>query len=272
MHASIDAPTQPQGIAEKAAHEHLKSGGQRVRAKMALDACFKLSVSNSDAVILSACAELIHNASLIHDDVVDQSEWRRGTRTLFSCYGSAVAICTGDLLLSAAYGILSDLSDASKLPQLLKIIHRGIASTVRGQCAEGVPIIAEPKTWNDYELIVVAKSGALLLLPFEMALTVAGNEDHIATAQKAVSAFAIAYQIMDDIQDLEMDRGDDQRLPSFNALLILEAAGDGQGAQKIASKFAESRLTEAIVAASQLPFGSGDLLANISEGMLRRLL
>ncbi len=271
MHESVRVSSRRISLAEKAAQQHLESGGHRMRAKMTLDACVKLSVCDSDATILSAAVELLHNASLIHDDVVDQSEWRRGSKTVFRTYGSAVAVCTGDLLLSAAYGVLSGLSTVKKLPGLLKIIHHGTASAIQGQCAEGLPVNVGPQSWSEYEEVVMAKSGALLSMPLEIALTVAAYEDHLAIARRATRAFAVAYQIMDDIQDLEMDRGLAGRPPSFNALLILAAGGHGLGAAEIASKFAEFRLKEAIETASLLPNGSGDLLMEFAEGMLAEL-
>ena len=271
MHESVRASSRQKSLAERAAHQHLESGGHRMRAKMTLEACTKLLVCDSDATILAASVELLHNASLIHDDVVDQSERRRGSKTVFRTYGSAVAICTGDLLLSAAYGVLSNLSDVRKLPEILTIIHGGTASAIQGQCAEVLPVNVGPEFWSEYQEVVIAKSGALLSMPLEMALTVAAYEDQIANAQSATRAFAVAYQIMDDMQDLEMDRGGDGRAPAFNALLILEAAGHGEKAAGIASSFAKFRLEEAIEAASLLPNGSGDLLIDFAEGMLAEL-
>jgi len=265
MHESLGAAPNQKGGAAMAAHQLLAAGGHRVRARIALDACLKLSVCRSDATILSACVELLHSASLVHDDVADQSEWRRGQRSVYSTSGTAIAVCTGDLLLSAAYGVLSGLSDVDKLGCLLRLVHVCTSSAIRGQCAEGVPFVAGDASWSEYEDIVIAKSGALLALPLEMALTAADHEDHVVTAQKATKAFAVAYQIMDDIQDRDVDC---LRSPSFNALLILEAAGHGDSAAGIASDFAKFRLTEAIEAASLLPNGSGDLLTELAEVML----
>ena len=66
-----------------------------------------LGLSEPDVLCLAASAELLHNASLVHDDLQDQDGMRRGAPAVWKKYGSNVAICTGDLMLSAAYAALS---------------------------------------------------------------------------------------------------------------------------------------------------------------------
>ena len=268
LHNATGPRGHPSGSSDEAAHDHLSSGGRRVRARLALDACRNLAICEVDSVILAACVELIHNASLIHDDVIDQSEWRRGRKTILSTHGSEVAVCTGDLLLSAAYGVLAGFNEVKKLPKILTIIHRSIALAIHGQCAERLPVVMGDALWDSYDHVVVAKSGALLLLPLELALTMGDHEEHIPKARRAVCAFAIAYQIADDLQDLSLDRGDHAHPPAFNSVLMLEAAGHHGDAEIIAGSYAKERLSEAIQAASELPSGSGELLVRLAREML----
>jgi len=107
----------------RAARYHLEAGGQRVRARLALHACEALGVVGDQAVRLAACVELLHNASLVHDDLQDKEKLRRGLPTVCAAFGPDVALCTGDLLLSAAYGALADLPDPAPLPALLRCVH-----------------------------------------------------------------------------------------------------------------------------------------------------
>ncbi|MBV5277060.1 polyprenyl synthetase family protein, partial [bacterium] len=66
----------------RAARYHLEAGGQRVRARLALHACEALGVVGDQSVRLAACVELLHNASLVHDDLQDKEKLRRGLPTV----------------------------------------------------------------------------------------------------------------------------------------------------------------------------------------------
>lgn len=106
-----------------AAIYHLKSGGQRIRARLALHSAHCLSLTKKDGIALAATADLTRNASLIQDDLQDHDEIRRYVVTLWVAYADAVVICAGDLLLSAADSTIADISCVDKLPRLLKLVH-----------------------------------------------------------------------------------------------------------------------------------------------------
>jgi len=258
--------------AVRAAHYHLGCGGHRVRARLAMTAAVALKLSASDAVVVAASAELIHNASLVHDDLVDGEEYRRGSKTVAAAYGSTVAICTGDLLLSAAYSVLGDLSYPSRIPVLIRVVHRAASTAIDGQCREFVLPESKEMLWQNYEFIAKAKSGALLALPLELTLAAAGKNDSIPIARKCAEAFAVAYQIVDDIDDLAKDRGNGVTPPCYNALLTLEAMGHVEDAFAIASQLAKNRLLESVELAGALPNQSGRLLAALAQEMLSEIL
>ncbi|MDA0375359.1 MAG: polyprenyl synthetase family protein, partial [Planctomycetota bacterium] len=88
----------------EAAHYHLASGGKRVRAMLGQSCAEALGVSAQDGALVGAVAELIHNASLVYDDLQDRDRVRRGADAVWVRFGPDVALCTGALLLSAAYG------------------------------------------------------------------------------------------------------------------------------------------------------------------------
>jgi len=112
----------------RAARYHLEAGGQRVRARLALHACEALGVVGDQAVRLAACVELLHNASLVHDDLQDKEKLRRGLPTVCAAFGPDVALCTGDLLLSAAYGGAHGRKTAAEFLLILEVIvdQRGV--------------------------------------------------------------------------------------------------------------------------------------------------
>jgi geranylgeranyl pyrophosphate synthase len=249
----------------QAATYHLSTGGQRVRARLALVAGAALGLPPGDSVALASCVELIHNASLIHDDLQDRELYRRGAETVGTAYGSHVALCTGDLLLSASYAALAQFSDASLLPELFSLVHSRISQVIGGQCAQLVTTGDEERDLLAYESIATAKSGALLSLPLELALTGSHKGMWSADARRATEHFAIGYQIADDLEDVEQDRGS----LSVNALIVLAEAlhCDEQEAALRARKHALAHLAKSMTLAGSLPNGSGVLLLELAQAL-----
>lgn len=251
---------QPSTAAQAAAY-HLAAGGQRLRARLAVHAALTFGLDDTDGIALAVAAELLHNASLIHDDLQDRSTMRRGIDTVWAAFGDNVAICAGDLLLSAAYGALSQFSDASKLPALIALVHERTSVAIRGQCAD---LSAGARTSRDiagFEAIAVAKSGALLSLPLELAFRAAGFDAAALAGRKAAETFAIGYQIADDVADWI---GDSSVPCSFNAVQVFEAAGYGGTALAEARSLGLKRLGAAAAIAGGLPNGSGTLLRDLA--------
>ena len=102
---------------------HLKSGGKRLRALLTLGSA-KLSgyeLGERD-INLSACVELIHSATLLHDDVIDESSKRRGAKTTNSIWGNQSSILVGDYLLSRCFEIMVDDGDLEILKLLSSLL------------------------------------------------------------------------------------------------------------------------------------------------------
>ncbi len=250
---------------------HLAAGGQRVRARLALEAGVALDLAPQDSIALAATAELLHNASLVHDDLQDRENIRRGNQTVWAAYGDEVAICTGDLLLSAAYGALAAISDSRLLPDLIALVHARTALVVRGQCAE---FSAKGQRVTDmavYEKIAVGKSGALLSLPLELALAAAGKKEWMGEARRAAEAFGIGYQIVDDMDDVESDAAGDDEPRAVNALLVLRAAGHGLNAEAMVREIGLRHLRTAVALADRLPNGAGSFLRFLALALSQRL-
>ena len=191
--------------ARSAASYHLRSGGRRVRARLALSAGLVSGLPINDVLCIATSAELLHNASLIHDDIQDRDSYRRGQPALWSKYGSDLAICTGDYLLSAAYGVLCTFSQPRILPAMLAVIHERTATAIDGQCADLSVLVDQPDGIRHYVKIAKAKSGALLSLPLELTLLAAGQGNAVPLAREACENFAVSYQILDDLQDIKID-------------------------------------------------------------------
>ncbi|MET3140007.1 geranylgeranyl pyrophosphate synthase [Undibacterium sp. GrIS 1.2] len=187
-----------------AAIYHLQSGGQRLRARMALSAGQEIGLSDQDCIYIAASVELLHNASLIHDDVQDGDKYRRGQESVWNKFSIDLAICSGDFYLSAAYGVLCNISKPSLLPRILQLMHGRVSEAIIGQSAE-LSISANQFMLETYIQVAMAKSGALLSLPLELTLLIGGHEEMLATAQQACKDFAVGFQIYDDLRDFSVD-------------------------------------------------------------------
>lgn len=285
MHDALrpDASWLAQGSmnARSAAAYHLLAGGRRVRAHLALAAGLALGLSKADAVCIASCAELLHNASLVHDDIQDRDVVRRGQAAVWSQYGSNLAICTGDFLLSAAYGVLCTISQPLLLPAMLTLLHQRTATAIDGQCADLATLGGQSEGLAAYLQIATAKSGALLSLPLELALLVAGRSDAASMARQACENLAVSYQIVDDLQDLDADSvpvdGCVDQTQSLNIVFVLLNPSDRTSvvtqAQALAwaKALAHEHLALCDGQAVQLPSGSGAQLLTLSAD-LRGLL
>lgn len=250
-----------------AAKYHLASGGHKIRAKLCIEACIALDIKYQDMLIMAAVCELLHNASLIHDDIQDGDIIRRDVETVWKKFGVNVALCTGDFLLSAAYGVLANLSDIQLIPKLIATIHQRTSTVIQGQCADIAYQNQQLCSISSYKKIAISKSGALLSLPIELALMASQRLESIADARAAAESFAIAYQIVDDLADIDKDAS----CHSLNILFVLKAAGERENPIQVAQSLALHHLQEATNLATKLPHHSGALLIELAEQLKQKL-
>jgi geranylgeranyl pyrophosphate synthase len=249
----------PAGEAVDAALYHLRSGGRRIRSRLALHASLALGISSADAVVLATAVEFLHNASLVHDDLQDDELLRHGIPTTAAMYGTNIAICAGDLLISAAYAALVSFSQATLLGQLITLVHTATATAIRGQCAGFQPAESVARNLEQYHRVAIEKSGALLSLPLELALIAAHKNPWLPQARRAAEEFAVGYQIMDDLQDV-----DDDGPTAMNIVAVLKAQNHGANAAAVAHELGVCHLKNAADFAEKLPNGSGALLATLA--------
>jgi geranylgeranyl pyrophosphate synthase len=211
------------------ARYHLVSGGSRFRARLALATGHVLGLSTELMTPAAAACELLHNASLVHDDLQDQDTLRRGRQTVWKRFGTDIALNLGDYFLSAAHGLLLETPCAAETRlRLVTLFTQRIAESIRGQVlsARFTPVF----TVADYEDLVRAKTGAFFALPAESALALAAAAPAVrGPAVAALEWLGVAYQIQDDLGDLLGRKtgraaGSDLRAGVVNALLVQCAA------------------------------------------------
>ena len=188
----------------------LFAGGKRIRPLLAIAAA--QAVSDAPVGIEScACAlEMIHTYSLIHDDLpaLDNDDYRRGRPTCHKVYGDAMAILAGDGLLTLAFEVLAKMeyADASKRIELVRELATA-SGTVGGMIGGQVnDIEGEGKhpTAHLLESIHRAKTGALLRASVRMgAIYAAASADQLAALSSFGEHIGLAFQIVDDILDVE---------------------------------------------------------------------
>ncbi len=176
--------------------------GKRVRPLLLLLTVNALGGEWRKAVPAAAALELIHNFSLVHDDIQDSSTTRRGRDTAWVKWGEAQAINTGDAILSLANLELMDLQ-AHYLPQsvlaALSVANQAIFNLTRGQFLDIAHEKAEDVNLNDYWRMVEGKTGALFSASFAIGALLAGKSDEliirfIELGQK----IGMAFQVQDD--------------------------------------------------------------------------
>lgn len=187
------------------AQEHLATGGHRMRARLALAASEALGVEREEAAPWAAACELLHNATLLHDDIQDGDTLRRGAPTAWVRHGIPQAINAGDLLLVLPTRAIDELRVAPDVKWRLALaVVQASERAARGQSADMDLAHLSHPTWDDWTWAADGKTGTLLGLPVHGAAILAGLAE--TTAVRLAAPFAAlgrVYQMLDDVADLE---------------------------------------------------------------------
>lgn len=192
------------GPATEAASYQTSTGGSLLRARLALASGHAFQCSHQYRIAAAAACELIHNASLVHDDLSDGDEYRRGKPAVWKQFGNEVALCTGDLLLCTAFGVAADLADSREASSLVQQLTAMTSRTIVGQSREVASSRQQaPPSLRDYLYTTAAKTVPLIELPL-MTGAVAARADASIQWQigRLANSVGLAYQIIDDLDDL----------------------------------------------------------------------
>lgn len=191
--ASKHAPRIP----EVTAHL-IEAGGKRLRPMLTLAAARMLGYTGSDHVKLAATVEFIHTATLLHDDVVDESHRRRGRETANILWGNKSSILVGDYLFSRSFQLMVETGSL----RVLDILANASATIAEGEVLQ---LTAAQDLRTDeaiYLQVVRGKTAALFSAATEVGGVIAGApEDQLRALFDYGDALGIAFQIVDDILD-----------------------------------------------------------------------
>jgi octaprenyl-diphosphate synthase len=174
----------------------LQMRGKMFRPTLALLASETDGTPEPRAVTLASVVELVHLASLVHDDSVDHSALRRGLPTVNSLFSHQVSVIMGDFLYSRALEALVDLADL----ELLRVLTNVSSQLTIGEMRQLAAVEKLAFTPSEYELLIEAKTASLLSAACETgALCGAGR--HRAALKRYGARLGMAFQVADDILD-----------------------------------------------------------------------
>ena len=205
--------------------EHIiASGGKRLRPSLTL-ACARLcGYEGTRHVGLAAAVELIHTATLLHDDVVDESTLRRGSETANALWSNQSSVLVGDFLLSRAFQLM--VADGSLAT--LKILSDASATISKGEVMQLVAA-NDPGTTEAHNLeIIRKKTAALFAAATEIGALIADKPQHQDALRDYGENLGVAFQLVDDALDYTADQkklgktvGDDFREGKITLPVIL---------------------------------------------------
>ncbi len=209
------------------ASESLLSGGQRIRPFLAV-LSYEAFVAEPDPAVLNMLAlsvECFHKASLIHDDIEDNDDFRYGKETIHAIYGIPVAINTGDYLIGEGYRLIAESTlPPAMISEAIRIISRGHRSLTIGQGAELISIRSkEILPLKEMLELFDNKTSAAFKVSLLLGAAVGGASPEMKALLDRFSHFiGVAYQIKDDLSDFKGNKGD-IALRKFSILLSVLA-------------------------------------------------
>ena len=197
--ASRHAPRIP----EVSAHL-IEAGGKRLRPMLTL-ACARMCGYRGDShVRLAATVEFIHTATLLHDDVVDESGQRRGRPTANLLWDNKSSVLVGDYLFARAFQLMVETDSI----RVLDILSTAAATIAEGEVLQLTAAQNLATTEEIYLQVVRGKTAALFAAACEVGGVIAGRPDAVSTALRTYGdALGISFQIVDDLLDYEGDAG-----------------------------------------------------------------
>jgi geranylgeranyl pyrophosphate synthase len=216
------------GLVDRVSDHVLSTKGKKFRPTLLLlTARMNGGAGRENSIAASAILELVHIATLIHDDTIDGSLLRRGKATVNSRWNEAVSIIMGDYVYSKAFKVLAEL----RMFDAMEILARTTHQMTIGEMEQIERKHKSETTEEDYMRVIDKKTASLISAACEMGASIAGADaESVATCAEFGRNVGLAFQIMDDILDFVGDektlgkprcsdvRGGDMTLPLIAAM------------------------------------------------------
>ncbi|OGF45685.1 MAG: hypothetical protein A2231_09375 [Candidatus Firestonebacteria bacterium RIFOXYA2_FULL_40_8] len=187
--------------------DKLFSGGKKLRPSLLMLAYrvvnSKVEKSHfKQALDFAAVIEMLHNASLLHDDVIESAPLRRGKETVNSLYGNKKAVLAGDLLTAFSISLLYGLENSKIVEKSLKVYGEAAKKLVEGEIEEVTGLFNTSITEKEYLKVITGKTAVLFMAACETGAILAGANKKQTRALRLYGInLGVAFQIMDDILD-----------------------------------------------------------------------
>jgi geranylgeranyl diphosphate synthase, type II len=184
----------------------LGNGGKRLRPILTLMGCGLCGTDRLKAMPAALAVELVHNFTLIHDDIMDQAGHRRGQPSVHKKWNSSVAILSGDSMYTRAMMLLDDLGEDVDYRRVINLFLQGINKICEGQALDMEFEQRETVLPDEYMEMIAGKTGALLESSLQMGGIIGGcSDEKLIHLQQVGSDLGYAFQIQDDLLDVIAD-------------------------------------------------------------------
>ncbi len=176
----------------------IMAGGKRIRPLLTLASAQLCGYSGQSHIVLAACVEFIHSATLLHDDVIDESAQRRGQKTANEVWGNSASVLVGDFLFSRAFQLMIEAGSM----EILSILSQASASIAEGEVLQLSALKDLTVTQDHYLQIILSKTATLFQASCEVGAVLA---DTPLPQRQALINFGrnigLAFQLVDDALD-----------------------------------------------------------------------
>lgn len=189
-------------VLDDASHHIISSGGKRLRPRLLFLTYLAAGGDELDEVVpMAAAVELVHTATLVHDDINDHSVMRRGKITVHARWGRTFALLTGDYLFAKVYEMMAPYG-----AHLNKIMADATVELVEGETLQAAAAKSGKIDRETYKLIIARKTASLFRASAEMGSILAGASDEVvACLSEYAHNLGLAFQIVDDMLDIVGD-------------------------------------------------------------------
>jgi octaprenyl-diphosphate synthase len=178
-------------------HHLIHAGGKRLRPLLTIASNRLFTTDAQDAIGLAAAVEFIHTATLLHDDVIDESKLRRGRPTANALWGNQSAVLVGDFLFARSFQLMIEAND----PAILKILSTAAARIAEGEVLQLSLCNTLDVSAEDCLRVIEAKTAELFAAACQVGALTAHQEKHALALRAYGYNLGMAFQIVDDILD-----------------------------------------------------------------------
>ncbi len=198
---SLDSPVI---LIRQIAEYIIGAGGKRLRPLLVVLSARAAGYQGQQHIKLAAIIEFIHTATLLHDDVVDESDMRRGNQTANTVWGNSASVLVGDFLYSRAFQMMVGLDSM----EVMRVLADATNTISEGEVQQLLNIGNLEISEADYEQIIARKTAKLFEAGCQLAADVADSPNMTTALGNYGRHLGMAFQIADDILDYAMDNPD----------------------------------------------------------------